>query len=286
MDTFSKKIKQEISALNNKTKNCCAYSFLYGMVYPQVLSSEYYAINSTFVENADLLHEKMRILFQRHPDDYKINKSRILINKGVIRYFTIAEFERNVFKCPRCLEHFLRGVFFACGTATSPEKEHRIDLGFDNFEHATELQDSLLSLNIKFNLSKRKNKTILYIKRSEIIEDLLAFMGATNSAFEMMNTKINNEVRNVANRATNCDSANINKSLNASKSYINAINVISQKGYFEELPITLQEIARARIDYPDISIEELGKRLTPQISKSGVHHRLEKIMKFYDKIKN
>ena len=111
-------------------------------------------------------------------------------------------------------------------------------------------------------------------------------MGATNSAFEMMNSKINNEVRNVANRATNCDSANINKSLNASKSYIKAINTIIKKGYFDELPIGLQEIARARLEYPDISIEELGKRLTPKISKSGVHHRLEKLISFYEKIKN
>lgn len=286
METFSQKIKQEISALNTKTRNCCAYSFLYGMIFPQIEEEGLYKVNSAFVENAISLHEKMNSLFQKHPEYYKIEKRRVLINKEVIRCFTIAEYEQRVFKCQRCFEHFLRGVFFACGTSTSPEKEHRIDLNFDNYEHAIELQEFLLDKSLKFNLSTRNNKTILYIKRSESIEDFLALMGATNSAFEMMNSKINNEVRNVANRATNCDSANINKSLNASKSYIKAINTIIKKGYFDELPIGLQEIARARLEYPDISIEELGKRLTPKISKSGVHHRLEKLISFYDKIKN
>ena len=130
----------------------------------------------------------------------------------------------------------------------------------------------------------RNNKAVLYIKRCEDIEDFLALMGANSSAFDMMNSKINHEVRNVANRATNCDSANINKSLNAAKKHIDIINEIIKLGHFNDLPISLQEIARARIDFSDANIQELGKRLTQPISKSGVHHRLEKIVRFYENL--
>ena len=175
-------------------------------------------------------------------------------------------------------------MFISSGSANSLDKATRLELVFENNEHANDIQIHLGSFGIKFNVTKRNRKIILYLKRSEVIEDFLALMGANNSAFEMINRKINNEVRNTANRATNCDSANINKSLNASKKYIDAINLIISKNRFDGLSLALQEIANARISYPDVSIEELGKKLSPQISKSGVYHRLENILKYSNEL--
>ncbi len=284
METFSHKVKHEISSLNPKAKNCCLYSFLYGMTFSCVAGEEAYVLKTTFVENANSLHERMKGLLSKKESAYKLENKRISINKGVVRYSTLAEINSNVLKCTHCLEHFLRGVFFACGSISSPEKSHRLELVFENNEHAEELKSHLLDNRLKFNVALRNNKTVLYIKRSEAIEDFLALMGANNSAFEMINSKIKHEVRNVANRATNCDSANINKSLNASKKYINAINEITRLGYFDDLSESLQEIAKARINNPDTSIEDLGKMLVPPISKSGVHHRLEKILRFYNNL--
>lgn len=283
--TFSKQVKQEISSLSPKIKNCCAYSFLYGMTFPCTLGEESYKVKTTFAENAKELNSKMKSLLSKNEKAYIVEKGRILINKGIIRYSTIAEIIKNIFKCPRCREHFMRGIFFSCGTITSPEKDHRLDLNFENSAHAYELLNYFLDNSLKFNLTERSNKTVLYIKRSELIDDFLAMMGANNSAFEMINSKIEHEVRNVANRATNCDSANINKSLNATKRIINVINEIIRLGTFDDLPISLKEIANARLEYPDINISELGKRLSPPISKSGVHHRLEKLVKYYENLK-
>ena len=283
--TFSKQVKQEISSLSPKIKNCCAYSFLYGMTFPCVPGEESYKVKTTFDENAKDLNDKMKSLLFKIENGYVVEKDKILINKGVVRYSTIAEIAKNVFKCSRCKEHFIRGLFFSCGTISSPEKDHRLDLNFANKDHAYETLNYFLDNSLKFNVTKRNDKTVLYIKRSEVIDDFLAMMGANNSAFEMINSKIEHEVRNVANRATNCDSANINKSLNATKRIINIINEISNLGAFDDLPKPLKEIANARLEYPDINISELGKRLTPPISKSGVHHRLEKIVKYYENLK-
>ena len=282
--TFSQRVKQEITSLNHKTRNCCVYSFLYGMIFPCVIGEEGYKIKTTFVENAKELNEKMENLLNKHENVYQAKSREILIKSNVSRFSTIAEIYENILKCPRCTEHFLKGIFFSCGTISSPEKSHRLDLVFANFDHANELKKFLLDKSLKLNLTIRNNKAVLYIKRCEDIEDFLALMGANSSAFDMMNSKINHEVRNVANRATNCDSANINKSLNAAKKHIDIINEIIRLGHFNDLPISLQEIARARIDFPDANIQELGKRLTQPISKSGVHHRLEKIVRFYENL--
>lgn len=282
--TFSQRVKQEITSLNHKTRNCCAYSFLYGMIFPCVIGEEGYKIKTTFVENAKELNEKMENLLNKHENAYQAKSREILIKSSVSRFSTIAEINENILKCPRCTEHFLKGIFFSCGTISSPEKSHRLDLVFANFDHANELKKFLLDKSLKLNLTIRNNKAVLYIKRCEDIEDFLALMGANSSAFDMINSKINHEVRNVANRATNCDSANINKSLNAAKKHIDIINEIIKLGHFNDLPISLQEIARARIDFPDANIQELGKRLTQPISKSGVHHRLEKIVRFYENL--
>ena len=285
METFSKRIKAEITTPNVKIKNCCLFSFLYGMTYSQNVNNGKYSIKTTFVENANSLNEKLKNLLNKKQEKYLTKSKEILVLSDVIRYSTIVEIQEEIFKCPNCREHFFKGLYFSCGTMNSPEKTYRLELVFSNEEKALELRNFIKQYSIDFNLSKRNSKTILYIKRYEMIENFLALMGASNSAFELINTKINNEVRNIANRATNCDSANINKSLVATQKYIFAINEIIRLGHFDELSKPLQEIAILRIKDDDINLVELGKRLSPPVSKSGVHHRLEKILKFYNTIK-
>ena len=280
--SFSRKVKEEIADVSPKIKSCCLYSCLYGMAFASKAEEHFFVAKTTFAENANILNEKFKFLLKKHEDAYTANNREILINKGIIKYFTIAEIAKSVFKCPRCQEHFLRGVFLACGTMNSPEKGHRLDLNFNDFDNAVQFKEYILDNSLKFNMTKRGTKTVLYLKRSEAIEDFLALMGATTSAFEVINSKINSEIRNIANRATNCDSANINKSLNATKKYLEAISYLDQNGFLAELPEHLTEIANARLSFPDASLAELGARLNPPISKSGVHHRLENIYKIYE----
>ena len=285
METFSHKLKAEITTLNAKVKNCCLFSFLYGLTYHTKVENGYYITKTAFVENASLVNEKLKNLLNKKQERYIVKNKQILISSEVALYSTIAEIDNEVFKCPHCREHFLKGLYFSCGTMNSPEKSYRLELIFSNEDTANEFKNYIKELSVDFNLSKRNNKTILYIKRYEMIENFLALMGASNSAFDLINSKINNEIRNIANRATNCDSANINKSLVATQKYIFAISEIIRLGHFDELSKPLQEIAKLRIENEDINLVELGKRLSPPVSKSGVHHRLEKILKFYNALK-
>lgn len=281
MESFSNKVKSEIAIFNPKIKNCCLYSFLYGMTFPQTIQNDVISVKSTFVKNAHSIHEKYKQLFQKRESSYSVTNKEILISSNVIRFSTIAEINTNIFKCQHCKENFFKGLFLSSGTINSPDKTYRLELVFSNHEHAKEIVEYVSELGIKFNFIVRGSKSVLYIKRYEMIEAYLALMGASNSAFDFINYKIENEVRNIANRATNCDSANINKSLVATQKYINAINELIKSGHFDELSQPLQEIAKERIKNSDINLLELGKQFSPPISKSGVHHRLEKIYKFY-----
>ena len=110
-------------------------------------------------------------------------------------------------------------------------------------------------------------------------------MGANNSAFVVMNSKINKELRNIANRVANCDNANINKTLLATEKYINAILQLKELGKIEQLSEPLREMAKMRLEYKELNFVQLGKMFNPPISKSGVYHRLEKILEFYNNLK-
>ena len=101
-----------------------------------------------------------------------------------------------------------------------------------------------------------------------------------------MNSKINKELINNANRVTNCDAANINKALKASDKYISIINLLIETEIITRLPVHLQEMAIKRLEFKELSFQELGKQFSPSISKSGVYHRLEKILEFYNELKS
>ena len=128
----------------------------------------------------------------------------------------------------------------------------------------------------------RKNRSILYFKNSVVIEDLLGMMGASFGAFEIMNAKIIKELREDTNRQVNCDSANITKSVGAAEKHIRIINELIESDRFKVLPEELQTTAELRIKYPGDSLAELGQKFLSPISKSGVKHRLDKIVDFYE----
>ena len=103
-------------------------------------------------------------------------------------------------------------------------------------------------------------------------------MGAHNSFLTLVNEKIFKDVRNKVNRKVNCDNANIKKTCAAAASQIHAIEKLMESGKFEELPPELKELAKLRLDNPEMALSELGANLSTPISRSGVNHRLKKLL--------
>ena len=126
---------------------------------------------------------------------------------------------------------------------------------------------------------------VVYLKHSEQIEDLLTFMGAQQGTIDFINIEILKNVRNKANRISNCDIANINKVMLAAERQIKDILLIDERMGLDALSPDLQQMALLRMDNPELSLKELGELLDPPIGRSGVNHRLKRLQVLADSLR-
>lgn len=188
---------------------------------------------------------------------------------------------------PGEVEAFLRGAFLACGTVTDPKKDYHLEFVCPTQRLA---QDMALLLNQKSKLGlepgmiSRKGDFVVYLKGSEQIADLLTYLGAQQASMELIQVKMLKEVRNYVNRTTNFTTANIGKTASAAAQQIRAIQKIERKMGLEGLPEDLRELAQLRLDNPEMSLRELGESLSEPISRSGVNHRLRRILEIAEDI--
>ena len=140
-----------------------------------------------------------------------------------------------------------------------------------------------ISPNIKAKILEMNNT--IYIKEGEEISKFLAFIGAQKAVLKYEEIRVMREIRNNVNRQVNCETANLNKTISASVMQIEAINYLKKVKKYEELPTGLQEIAELRLEYPEMSLKDLGSLLEKPLGKSGVNHRLKKIIEIADEAK-
>jgi len=183
-------------------------------------------------------------------------------------------------KCAACVSHFVRALFCRCGSVTDPEKRYHLDLSFETEAESRALAELLKEQGISGGCTERKGKYIFYLKDGEAIADFLAYIGANTAAFDFMNSRITREFRNNVNRQVNCDTANIEKALQASQKQIALIRRLRQSSAWGMLPDSLRETAELRLSHEQMSLKELGDAHNPSITKSGVNHRLAKIVAF------
>ena len=285
MISYSKNIKKELCDIGTKMKICCGYSILYGLLYAGEVEEEKATIKMLNSDVGAMFIGLCKLLNIKADYCYRYHKNKIEINKSFLRYEGFDEIKKNIFRCGKCKEFFLRGLFLSIGGISDPEKSYRLELIFTDADKMLAIKEFLATLGMDALCTVRNDKHIIYFRRSEAIEDLFANIGATSLAFDIMNSKINKELINNANRVTNCDAANINKSLKATNKYINVINELIEQDKLNMLPDHLKDMAKKRIEHKELSFADLGNLFLPPISKSGVYHRLEKIVEFYEEIK-
>lgn len=182
---------------------------------------------------------------------------------------------------PCCEAAFLRGIFLSCGSVTNPEREYHLELVAPFWNLAKDIQ-LLLSrvegLDLQPAVTNRKGTFLVYLKGSEQIADLLTLIGAPQSSMQLMQVKMLKELRNNVNRKMNFETANLDKTAAASARQLIAIETIMNHMGLSQLPEDLQEIARLRYENPEMSLRELGENLAIPLSRSGVNHRLRRLM--------
>ncbi|PCS00938.1 DNA-binding protein WhiA [Lactococcus fujiensis] len=174
---------------------------------------------------------------------------------------------------------YLRGAFLSSGSLHNPEKgEYQLSIANVYQEHAEDLQKIFQNFELNAKIIERKNRYILYLTKAEDIMDFLTLIGAMQARLKFEDAKMIREMRGLANRQSNFESANISKTVLAAQEAIDAIHFLNAKKEMVQLAPQLTEIARLRVDYPEASIRELGELLDPPLGKSGVNHRLRKII--------
>ncbi|MCL2570419.1 MAG: DNA-binding protein WhiA [Firmicutes bacterium] len=165
---------------------------------------------------------------------------------------------------------------FYYNASGSVTKGYHVEFSFDNYDTAKDFSETLAAYDMFPKLMERNEKVFVYLKSGECLCNLLALIGAGNALMDLHNEIALRTVRNNANRAANCDTANIQKQIDAAKHQIEFITNLAQSGALGRLSPKLQETALARLDNPDASYDELAKILC--ITKSGIVNRLKKIM--------
>lgn len=187
-----------------------------------------------------------------------------------------------VFACPQCRAHFLRGALIACGSATDPEKGYHLEFRLGNTEKVSVLSSILEEMGWVPKLRGIDGGTGIYFKKNAVIEEILSTVGANNALFTLINAKIARDIRNEENRATNCELRNIGKTVSASQRCCEAIEKIRAAARFDGLLPELRETAELRMLHPDVSLAVLAQMHNPPITKSGLNHRLQRIISFAD----
>jgi DNA-binding protein WhiA len=185
-----------------------------------------------------------------------------------------------------CRASFLRGAFLACGTVTAPEREYHLEFAVPYMNLANDLAGRIrdvFELGLEPRVSRRKGAFVVYVKGGSRVADFLTFLGAPNAAMELLQVRMLKDLRNTVNRQTNFETANLEKTATAAAQEVLAIEKIEQNGKLSCLPEELRELASLRLQYPEMSLRELGQHLSPPLSRSGVHHRLQRILDFAEK---
>ncbi|MBR6400794.1 MAG: DNA-binding protein WhiA [Firmicutes bacterium] len=184
-----------------------------------------------------------------------------------------------------CKRAYIRGAFICSGSVSDPQKQYHLEFSNSDYDHARALKALISSFGIDAKIITRKNHYIVYIKDGEQIVDMLNVMSAHRALLEFENLRVVKDLRNNVNRIVNCETANLNKVVSTGVRQVEAIEYIKKTVGLSYLSPGLEEMARVRLDHPDVSLKELGEKLKPPVGKSGVNHRLKKICEIAENLK-
>ncbi len=276
--SFSSEVKQELSSINTYSKSNLIEAELIGYLMSANIKEENEKIEF-ITENEFNIERIYKILFKlkiEYEPETRRKTFVAKINKPNLRNIENLETEEEK-------KALIRGIFLGSGSINDPTKKYHLEILSKNKDVAQYIQNILKSFNIKAKILEMNNT--IYIKEGEEISKFLAFIGAQKAVLKYEEIRVMREIRNNVNRQVNCETANLNKTISASVMQIEAINYLKKVKKYEELPTGLQEIAELRLEYPEMSLKDLGSLLEKTLGKSGVNHRLKKIIEIADEAK-
>ncbi len=284
-------------------KSCCQKAYLCGLLYNCRRNTDGKGFTAFFRrrEEAQRAAEIINTRFFCETDTSLTPSSRgghkgfgvAFYSKALAKFFNDVDEKKSDsiqellgFRCPRCEASFMRGVFLSCASVSQPKDGYRLEFSFENDRRSLAVARLLERSVSAAGRTKRGERYILYYRSNVKIADFFYYVEALNAGFMIADVSIERNMRNIANRATNCVTHNISRSVNASKKQIDAVNYIIEKEKTALLDDDLRATAYMRIENPDASLSELAAMHEPPITKSGVNGRLAKIIRIAEELKN
>lgn len=293
MQSFAGKVKNELCRVPVQ-RLCCARAEAYGvLLYGNTFSPTEVRL---ITESADfaarlprLFQRAFGLKFDRLPEEERgklifgitdrSKLDRIINQLGYDpRQNLVLHVNFGLLEDECCRTAFLRGAFLAGGSVTDPEKRYHLELDTGHAQASREIATLLTEMGFLPHSVRRGGSSVIYFKQSEHIEDLLTTIGAPAAAMDIMTAKVDKEIRNGANRAMNCDMANVNKTIDAALEQKNAIQRLQENGRLERLPEKLRQTALLRLQYPEMSLSQLAEKCDPPVTKSCMNHRMRKLL--------
>ena len=289
--TFGGEVKNELCRAGLSRK-CCAQAEAYGvLLYCNTFCGGEIRIvteHEAFAQRLPALFRKaFRLSFDRLPEGegkrvFSIqapDKLRLIHQtygvdpEGLALHINFAALEE-----PCCRAAFFRGAFLSGGSVTDPRKGYHLELATTHQSVSRELEALMREMELEPKAAQRKGNSVIYFKQSDRIEDFLTSIGAPVSAMEVMNAKLEKDIRGSVNRRVNCDAANLDKAVEAAMVQLEAIRRLEERGRLALLPDKLKETAALRLAHPEATLSQLAERCDPPITKSALNHRLRKLV--------
>ena len=296
--SFSSRVKKDIVSLNFKNK-CCKKAFFHGALMGADISDENITLKVSEPEVADLLTYIASTVFKIKEMDISETK-RGFLNTTTMKFSlptaekllsdidngtdTSEEFD-HIFACNSCLSYFFCGLFCASGTVSDPEKSYTLELSLPSRRRAEKINEIFTTrTDLTPGMTKRKNGYSLFFRNGDAVGGFLTICHLSTIVFDFLNQQFENQLRADENRATNLVASNIQRAVNAGTPQIQAIQKLIEKDRFYMLSDELRQTARLRLENPELSLKALASLHNPPITKSGLNHRLEKILKISEEI--
>lgn len=264
--------------LNVQTENAAIARRIYSLI------KDNFDVESELLVRKKMKLKKNNVYIVRLKSGSKLILSELGIMDGMLYHGHVPE---EILKSRQKVKSYLRGAFLAGGSVNSPgTSRYHLEIHSSYEEHNDDICEMMQEFELNARTHERRNGYIVYLKESEKIANFLALIGATGSMFKFEDVRIVRDMRNSVNRLVNCENANMNKTIDAAGKQIENIKFIDRMVGLNSIPDKLQEIALLRVEYPDISLKELGE-LVPNggVSKSGVNHRLRKLNQMAEELK-
>ena len=295
MRSFAAKVKNELCRVPI-SRSCCARAEAYGvLLYCNTFTPSEVRIiteNEDFASRLPRLFQKaFAVKFDRLPEE-SIGKGKLIFGitdrEKLAHIINILGYDPNqitaihvnfgILEEDCCRTAFLRGAFLAGGSVTDPEKRYHLEIATNHNQASREVSALMEEMFFLPRMVRRGGDFLLYFKQSEHIEDFLTKIGAPVSAMDIMTAKVDKEIRNGANRAMNCDMANVNKTLDAAQEQVAAIEALRRSARWDKLPEKLRQTAALRLEFPELSLIQLAEKCAPPVTKSCINHRMRKLM--------